>query len=147
MASAVPPSRKPGFGKLSGLLLIAFIVGLYFFQNKAVMPFVEQVVESDAFDADTAEVTDKDRSELALTHCVEFVRENLGLDHILQFRTDESKAWEIASGRYLISSYVLEQDDSGKQVRKNFACNVQYKGGDETDQSNWALQGLDVRDL
>jgi hypothetical protein len=147
MASAVPPSRKTGVGKFSGLILIAFIVGLYFFQNKAVMPFVEGVVQSDAFDADTSDIADKDRSKIALTHCVEFVRDNLGLDHILQFGSDESKAWEVTSGRYLVSSYVLEQDESGKQVRKNFACNVQYTGGDEMDQENWTLQGLDVRDL
>jgi hypothetical protein len=147
MASAVPPNQKPRINKFSGVLLIAFIVGLYFFQNKAVMPFVEGVVESDAFDSTTSEVTEKDRSALALTHCVEFVRDNLGLDHILQFGNDDSKAWEVASGRYLVSSYVLEQDEAGKQVRKNFACNVQYTGGDEMDQGNWTLQGLDIRDI
>jgi len=42
---------------------------------------------------------------------------------------------------------VLEQDEAGKQVRKNFACNVQYTGGDEMDQDNWTLQGLDIRDI
>jgi len=145
MASAVPPSRKPHV-KYSGLLLIAFIVGLYFFQNKAVMPFVEGVVESDAFDASPGEIVEKDRSQIALSHCVEFVREDLGLDHVLQFGTEESKAWEVSSGRYLVSSYVIEQDEAGKQVRKNFACNVQYTGGDEMDQSNWTLQGLDIRE-
>jgi hypothetical protein len=147
MASALPPSRKTGFGKFSGLLLIAFIVGLYFFQNKAVMPFVEGVVQSDAFDSEGSDVGAKDRSDIALTHCVEFVRDKLGLDHILQFGSDQSKAWEISSGRYLVTSYVLEQDESGKQVRKNFACNVQYTGGDEMEQDNWSLQGLDVQDI
>jgi hypothetical protein len=147
MASALPPSRKTGFGKFSGLLLIAFIVGLYFFQNKAVMPFVEGVVQSDAFDSEVSDVGAKDRSDIALTHCVEFVRVKLGLDHILQFGSDQSKAWEISSGRYLVTSYVLEQDESGKQVRKNFACNVQYTGGDEMEQDNWSLQGLDVQDI
>ena len=145
MASAVPPSGKPRM-KYSGLLLVAFIVGLYFFQNKAVMPFVEGVVESDAFDTSSDELAGKDLSQVALSHCVEFVRDNLGLDRILQFGSGDSKAWEIAAGRYLVSSYVIEQDESGKQVRKNFACNVQYSGGDEMDQDNWSLQGLDLRD-
>lgn len=147
MASEAPPTKKFGKSKISGLLLILFIVGLYLFQNKAVMPFVEGVVQSDMFDADTSALEGKDRARIALSQCNDFVQEDLGNEHPLQFSGEDYKSWELASGRYLISSYVLQQDESGKQVRKNYACNVQFKGGDDMDHANWELQGMELHDM
>jgi|APFre7841882724_1041349.scaffolds.fasta_scaffold152886_2 hypothetical protein len=146
MASTAPSNKKFGKSKFSALLLILFIVGLYFFQNKAVLPFVEGVVESDLFEADTSELAGKDRSRIALTQCNEFVKDDLGSDLPLQFG-EESKTWELAAGRYLVSSSVTEHDEAGKQIRRNFACNVQFTGGDDMDRSNWSLQGLEMREL
>lgn len=147
MASAAPPTRKfGGKTKASGLLLILFIVGLYFVQNKAVMPFVEGIVQSDAFEADTSALEGKDRTRIAFTQCNDFLQEDVGPDSALQFAGEDYKSWELASGRYLISSYVLQQDASGKQVRKNYACNVQFSGGDDTDHANWKLLGMDLQD-
>lgn len=147
MASAAPSRGKFGNRKFSGLLLILFIVGLYFFQNKAVMPFVEGVIESDAFDADTSELDAKDRTRIAYGHCNTFVQDDLGSDRTIQFAGDDYKSWELASGKYLISSFVLEQDESGKQGRRTYACNVQFTGGDDMDHANWKLLGLEMSDL
>ena len=147
MASAAPPTRKfGGKSKTSGLLLILFIVGLYLLQNKAVMPFVEGVVQSDMFDADTSELEGKDRGRIAFTQCNDFIQEDLGSGSAVQFAGEEFKSWELASGRYLISSYVLQQDESGKQVRKTYACNVQFSGGDDMDHANWKLLGMELQD-
>ncbi len=147
MASAAPPTRKVGGKtKASGLLLILFIVGLYLLQNKAVMPFVEGVVQSDVFEADTSALEGKDRTRIAFTQCNDFVQEDLGPDSAVQFAGEEYKSWELASGRYLISSYVLQHDASGKQVRKNYACNVQFSGGDDMDHANWKLLGMELQD-
>ena len=147
MASAAPSGAKFGSRKLSGLLLILFVVGLYFFQNKAVMPFVEGVVESSAFDGDTSELDAKDRARIAFGQCNTFVQDEFGSDHSLQFAGEDYKSWELAAGRYLISSFVLDQDTSGKQTKRSFACNVQFSGGDDADHANWKLIGLEMSEL
>ena len=147
MASTPPPDRKFSKSKASGLLLILFIVGLYLLQNKAIVPFVEKVARSDAFDTDSSELTGKDRQQAALNQCIELVRAELSSDRPLQFAANDYKAWEVANGRYLISSYVLEQDPSGKELRRNYACNIQYTGGDDTNANSWSLQGLELRDM
>lgn len=147
MASAAPSGSKFGSRKLSGLLLVFFVVGLYFFQNKAVMPFVEGVVESSAFDRDTSELDSKDRAPIAFSQCNAFVQDDLGSDRTIQFAGEDYKSWELAAGRYLISSFVFDLDPSGKQVKRSFACNVQFSGGDDTDHANWKLLGLEMSEL
>ncbi len=145
MASTAPPGRRFG-KKTSGLLLILFIVGIYVLQNKAVMPFVESVVESDLFDADTSELEGKDRGRVAFSQCNDFILADRGNNGPIQFAGEDYRSWELASGRYLISSHILQTDESGKRERKNYACNVQFTGGDEADRANWKLLGLDLQD-
>lgn len=146
MASTLPFKKRFGKSKWSGLFLILFIVGLYIFQSQAVMPFVESVVESDAFEADTSALGGKDRSELALGQCHEFVKQDLGAERTLQFGDNDFKNWVLGDGRYLISSHVIDVDGSGKQVRRNYACNIQYNGGDDSQPGSWSLNGLEIRD-
>lgn len=138
---------KVANSKLSPILLILFVAALYAVLSKAIIPFVEQVAKSDLFLEKAAEFEEKDRSSVALLQCNDFVREELGSAKAVQFETHAYKSWEISSGRYLVTSQVTAEDESGKPVRKNYACNVQYQGGDETDHSHWSLQGLELRDL
>lgn len=63
------PGKRFGKSKLSGLLLVLFIVGLYLVQNNAVKPFVEKVVQSNVFDADISALEGKDRGRVALSQC------------------------------------------------------------------------------
>lgn len=147
MASTLSFKKKIGKSRWSGLFLILFIIGLYVFQSKAVMPFVESVVRSDAFEADTSGLGTKDRSDLALTQCHAFVQQDLGAERSLQFGDDEFKSWVLGDGRYLITSHVFEVDESGRQTRHNYACNVQYNGGDDADQGSWSLNGLEMREM
>lgn len=133
--------------KLSPLLLIAFIAALYAGLSKAVIPFVERVAKSDLFLESPAEFEAKDRSAAALSQCTDLVRQELGNNTPIQFETRDYKSWEIGTGRYLVTSHVMADDGSGKSVRKNFACNVQYTGGDESDPTHWTLKGLEIRDI
>lgn len=147
MANAEPWKNKIIKNRFSGLLLLLFIVGLYVFQNKTVIPFVERIVESDLFDADTTQLDGKDRTRIAFAQCNDFVQENLDSDQPVQFSAGDYKSWDLASGRYLIRSYVITQNDPGKEIRMNYACNVQFQGGDDMDHDNWKLQGLQLQDM
>lgn len=129
------------------LLLMAFVAGLYVLQNKAVTPFVESVVASDLFEDDTSDLAGRDLSPVAVAQCNTFVRQSLGSERPVEFAANEVKTWELSGGRYLVKSQVSEQDESGSWVRKNFACNVEYTGGADTDLASWDLQGLEIRDL
>jgi hypothetical protein len=133
--------------KLSPLFLILFIAVLYVTLSKGIIPFVEKVARSDLFLEKAEEFEAKDRSSVALLHCNDFVRAELGGAKSVQFESKAIKSWEISNGRYLVTSQVTAEDESGKPIRKNFACNVQYSGGDENDHSHWSLQGLEMRDL
>lgn len=133
--------------RISGVLLLLFIAALYVFQNKAVLPFVEGVVESDLFLADTSELDNKNRESLAALQCNDFVREALDESRSIEFANRDGKAWQLSSGRYLVRSHLTQTDDSGDLVQKNFACNVEFVGGDDTDHRNWSLQGLEIRVL
>jgi len=128
--------------RVSGILLVLFIIGLYFLQNKAITPLVENVAKSDLFMEDTSAIGDKDRSKLALLQCNDFVRAELG--ETVTFDSKEFNTWELATGQYLVRSKVTQQDENGNRVQKTFACNVQFSGGDETAHDNWTLKGLEL---
>lgn len=143
----MPKIEKLKKSRISGVLLLLFVAGLYIFQNKAVLPFVEGVVESDLFMADTNELDNKNRESLAALQCNDFVREELDESHAIEFANHDFKAWELSGGRYLVRSHLTEMDESGPPVRKRYACNVQFVGGDDTDHRNWSLQGIEISAL
>ncbi|WP_045226597.1 hypothetical protein [Methyloterricola oryzae] len=131
----------------SVVLLLAFVAGLYVLQNEAVTPFVESVVASDLFEENTSDLAGRDLTPVAVVQCNEFVRQSLGAEHPVEFSSNDVKTWELSGGRYLVRSQVSEQDESGSWVRKNFACNVEYTGGADSDLASWDLQGLEIRDI
>lgn len=131
-------------GTISGILLVLFVIGLYVLQNKAITPLVENVAKSDLFVEDTSDIGDKDRSKLALLQCNDFVRAEVGENQTVAFESKDFHTWELGGGQYLVRSHVTEQDESGSKVQKNYACSVQFTGGDDTTHENWTLKGLDI---
>ena len=47
---------------------------------------------------------------------------------------------------YKILSFVYTQNDRGIKFKNNFTIRMQYRGGDETNPTNWLLQSLDFTD-
>lgn len=133
--------------KFSGILLIAFIAFLYFFQNKVVLPFVESFAKSDFFSSGAVEPPTEMRTKMAFIQCNDYIREGIKSTHLVEFSSDDFKAWQTGKNSFLVKSYIYDQDEAGFQVRKNYACTVEYTGGDDTDKRNWSLEGLEIRHL
>ncbi|WP_434150109.1 hypothetical protein ACR2R6_01085 [Methylocaldum gracile subsp. desertum] len=147
-----PAMSNPGFlsklleSRYSGFLLVAFVIGLYILQTKVISPFVETVASSNVFQEE-AVLDGKDLSQMAALHCNHFVQDRLGASDTIEFMDGGHRVWQLSNGRYLVSSHVVERDASGRRKNIAFACNIHYTGGvegDDTLQSNWSLEGLEL---
>jgi hypothetical protein len=134
--------------KYSFILLALFVVGLYVFQNKAVLPFIMNVVESDLFvekekgDEQLGKISNE-RTALALSHCQVFMKDRGQAPQDAVFNSDDYEAWALGNQTYLIKSYVdINRAEKGV-ARKAFACKIRYTGGDDADSNSWSVQGLD----
>lgn len=138
--------------KYSVLLLILFIVGLYFLQNKAIMPFVEKVVESDMLMEDSEDGDEElgnirnDRTDFAFAHCKDAFKEQYQPGDKAQLSTDQYQAWALASKTYLVRSPVRVPGEDGGMTDKAFACKIQFTGPDASDPASWTISGIDFDD-
>ncbi len=138
------------FRKYSVLLLILFIVALYLLQNKAIMPFVEKVVESDAFMEDSEGEDEQlgsirnDRTDLAFAHCKEAFKEKYASVEKVELSPDQYQAWALAAKSYLVRSLVRVPEEEGSgTAEKAFACKIQLTGTDASDPASWTVSGID----
>lgn len=140
--------------KYSALLLILFIVGLYFLQNKAIMPLVEKVVESDVLleDSDDNDESEElgsirnDRTDLAFSHCKEAFKAQYGEEINAELSVDQYQAWALASKSYLVRSTAKVAGEGSEGTEKPFACKIQYTGSDPSDASSWTISGIDFNE-
>ncbi len=134
------------------LLLAVYVVALYVLLNKAIVPFVMNVVNSETFSGDpsqsgqVSEVHDN-RTAMALLQCNRFVKDKFDEDVNLTFANSGYSSWDIGYGRFIIKSHVDVTEPSEPTVRKNFVCEIKHSGGDLDDQENWDLKGLAMHDV
>jgi hypothetical protein len=142
----------PKFPKIpptySVILLIAFIAGLYFLQNKGIIPMVMKVVESDLFfikDDEEEELgkVDTERTRQAEIHCKNTMKEEKKVPDTAQFNDSDYEAWALGGKTYVIRSHVLVSGENGAAVDRKYACKIQFNGGDIADIGNWTLLGID----
>lgn len=138
--------------KFSVLYLILFIGILYTLQEKAIMPLVLKVVESDIFfekpieeNEPLGKLTEKTtRTSFALTHCQGEIRKSGSVPATTEFMSDQFEAWALGNRQYLIRSNLRFTDpEKGPQV-KPFACTIRMTGEDEANPESWTLLGLDM---
>lgn len=137
--------------KYSGLLLILFIVGLYLLQNKAIMPFVEKVVQSDLFlensdDDEELGSIHNDRTDFAFAHCKEAFKDKYESLEKAELSADQYQAWALASKSYLVRSPVRVPGDASDAADKAFACKIQFTGPDASDPASWTISGIDFNE-
>jgi len=138
--------------KYSLLLLAVYIVALYVLLNKAIVPLVVDIVDSEMFTGDPSQsgkVTEvhDDRTAMALLQCNRFVSEKFDEDVNLNFATTGYQSWDIGFGRFLIKSFVDVAESGQPTVRKNYVCEIVHTGGDLAEQDNWELKGLALNDV
>jgi hypothetical protein len=138
--------------KNSAILLILFIVGLYLFQNKGVIPFVTKVVESDLFfekdldeDEELGNIRNA-RTDFAFSHCKSAFKDEFELGDGADMNSADYEAWALGNRTYLIRSSVRAPDESQKLVDKKYACKIQYTGTEESNAGSWTVSGIDFNE-
>ncbi|MEN8260241.1 MAG: hypothetical protein ABFS02_06595 [Pseudomonadota bacterium] len=134
--------------KYSFLLAILFILGIYAFQTKAVIPAVMKIVNSELFTGDPARGGDavaisNEKTAMAYIHCNNHVSHACGSPDATEFPTKNHKVWDIGFGRYLVNSQFNLKNAGGIYQPNTYVCEIRYLGGDDSDANSWALMGLD----
>jgi hypothetical protein len=134
--------------KYSLLFLVLFIVFLYALLDKAILPFVMKVVESNAFFEEETEEEQlgsvkNERTGFALMHCKNSMKEEGVLPENAEFVDDKYDAWALGNRTYIIRSSVRMIDGGDGQVEKKFACKIRLVENDPTNFENWSILGID----
>lgn len=138
--------------KYSLLLWAVYVIALYVILNKAVVPFVLSVANSELFVGDASQGGEPtqvhdDRTAMALLQCNRFVQDKFDEKATLAFENAAYQAWDIGFGRFLIKSQVDVTEPNAATIRKNYVCELKHTGGDLAEHSNWKLQGLSLTDV
>ncbi|MGX2041122.1 hypothetical protein ACWJKU_13455 [Methylocaldum sp. MU1018] len=134
--------------KYSLLFLFLFVILLYAFLDKAILPFVMKVVESNMFFETEAEEEQlgsvkNERTDFALMHCKNAMKEEGLLPENADFLDAKYEAWALGNRTYVIRSGVRMTDPEKGQVERKFACKMHLVENDPTDFKNWSILGID----
>ncbi|QFY42287.1 hypothetical protein F6R98_06320 [Candidatus Methylospira mobilis] len=139
--------------KLSAVLLILFIVALYWIQDRAVIPFVMKIIQSELFfekDEEQEEIgkINNERADFALTHCKTAVKQDKDLPETAQFDDKNFEAWALGGKVYLVrSSILVPSDNNASKDEKKYACKIKWKGEEMSKFESWSVMGLDFQDM
>jgi hypothetical protein len=132
------------------LTLIVGLIALIVFQQKAVMPFVWRVIQSDLFLVDSKDIGDMapistPLTGLAFTHCNTYIKSKLGPDVSISFPEKPLNAWSIGNYHYVINAEINVTTAANTSTKK-YVCRINYKNGDDEEGSfdfaNWSVEGL-----
>lgn len=132
------------------LILIVGLIALILFQQKAVMPFVWRVIQSDLFliksndQADMAPISTP-LTGLAYTHCNTYIKSKLSPDASINFPEKPLNAWSIGNYQYVINAEI-DVTTAANTSTKKYVCRINYNNGDNEEGSldfaNWSIEGL-----
>jgi len=134
--------------KYSILFLFLFVIFLYALLDKAILPFVMKVVESNVFFEEETEEEQlgnvkNERTGFALMHCKNSMKEEGMLPDTAEFNNDKYDAWALGNRTYIIRSSVRVAEAEKGQVEKKFACKIRLVENDPADFKNWSILGID----
>jgi len=137
--------------KFFPLIFLVLLVALILFQNKAVMPLVEQVASSGLFMDDSGDegsriATSTNMTNFAFIMCNKEVRDEIGSETNIIFPSEPIQAWALGNYRYIINAEIEVSSEDGATFFKKYACQIQYEEGsdmeDVMEQDNWSIFGL-----
>ena len=115
------------------------------------MPLVYKVVSSDLFLKDSddpgSEVAiSNELTDLAFSHCNNYIKDELDDDYSVMFSSKPINAWSIGNYQYVINADIeINSNDEGIRL-KRYVCRISYnKGSDQSgvmDPENWSVYGL-----
>lgn len=132
------------------LILIVGLIALILFQQKAVMPVVWRVIQSDLFLIKSNDIADMapistPLTGLAYAHCNTYIKSKLSPDTSISFPEKPLNAWSIGNYQYVINAEVDITTPANTSTKK-YVCRINYKNGDteegSVDFANWSIEGL-----
>lgn len=137
--------------KYSLLYLIVGIGVLILLTQKVILPLVYDVAKSDAFLIDSKDQGSQlpisnSMTEIAFTHCNNYIKEELGSDFSITFQPKALHSWSLGNYEYVINSELTMTSNANTSTKK-YACRIAYANGDNLDGaldfSNWSIEGID----
>lgn len=134
--------------------IIVLIVGaglLILFQNKVIMPLVNDVIKSDAFLVDTKDQGGQmpistELSNIAFMHCNNYIKSELDADKSVSFAEKPINVWSLGNYQFLLNGEVTITEKDGEPVTQKYVCRITYDKGEDQegalDFDNWSLVGL-----
>ncbi len=142
--------------KYSILIFIVSLVALILFQHKVIMPFVYKVIQSDLFLVDSKDQGSQlpisnPLTEIAFTHCNNYIKSKLGSDATISFAAKPINAWSMGNYQYIINAEIDITSATANTTTQKYVCRINYKNGDNEegalDFTNWSIEGLSDLDF
>ena len=111
------------------------------------MPFVYKVVQSDLFliesnDQGGQTPISTPLTELAFTHCNNYIKSKLSPDTSISFPEKPLNAWSLGNYHFIINAEI----NVTNTTTKKYVCRINYINGDNIegarDFANWSIEGL-----
>jgi hypothetical protein len=144
-------SMKNFLKKYSLLVLIVGLGLLIFFQNKVIMPLVNDVIKSDAFLVDTKDQGSQlpistELGDIAFMHCNNYIKSELDSDQSVEFSEKPLKVWSLGNYQFMVNAEITIGDKSGGGIAQKYLCRITYDEGENQegamDFDNWTLVGI-----
>jgi len=145
-------SMKNFLKKYSLLVLIVGLGLLIFFQNKVIMPLVNDVIKSDAFLVDTKDQGSQlpistELGDIAFMHCNNYIKSELDSDQSVEFAEKPLKVWSLGNYQFMVNAEITIGDKSGGGgTAQKYLCRITYDEGENQegamDFDNWTLVGI-----
>lgn len=125
-------------------------------QKHVVMPFVYKIVQSDLFLVDSKDQGGQSSistplTELAFSHCNNYIKTKLNPDTSINFPKSPLNAWSLGNYQFVINAEIDITSTSTGTTPKKYICRINYKNGDNTEGAsnieNWSIEGLSGLDL
>jgi hypothetical protein len=142
------------FNKLKKYRILILVVGLVLLsisQQKVVMPIIYDVIKSDLFLVDSKDKgsdlpVSTPLSNIAFTHCNNYIKSKSAADATINFSEKPLKSWDIGNYQYIINAEVVFANKS--PVPAKYTCRITYNKGDNQEDvlniDNWSIIGVAV---
>lgn len=142
--------------KLKKYRIIVLIVGLLVLslsQYKFLMPVIYDVVKSDLFLVDSKDMgsdlpISTPLSNIAFTHCNNYIKSKSSPDETITFAEKPLKAWDMGNYQYLINAEINSGTAASGTVSKQYTCRITYEKADNEEDAlnidNWSVIGVAI---
>ena len=110
--------------KFTAIFFFIGLIALIVFQRELIMPLINKVISSDLFLVDTDDIgSDKavsnELTDLAFSHCNNYIKEELDDDFTVSFSPKPINAWSIGNYQYVVNAEIeISNADTGNKIKR-----------------------------